>query len=95
MMKRLIPLALAIVVAASCQTRQTDSTAADPAISGALAQVSIDSVRSYIDDLVAFNTRHTLSTQTDPDRGLGAAVGYLERKCGRWAQNAAPGRPQQ
>ena len=93
MMKRLIPLVLMVVIAASCQTRQTDSTAADPAIKSALAQVSIDSVRSYIDDLVAFHTRHTLSTQTDPERGLGAAVGYLEKRCGHWAQTASSTRP--
>ena len=93
MMKRLIPLALMVVIAAGCQTRQNDRTAADPAISSALTQVSIDSVRSYIDDLVAFHTRHTLSTQTDPERGLGAAVGYLEKRCGRWAQTASSARP--
>ena len=95
-MKRLIPLPAAIAIALlafSCKPGQVARTDADPAISDALTLVSIDSVRTYIDDLVAFHTRHTLSTQTDPERGLGAAISYLEKMCGRWAQNAAPGRP--
>ena len=92
-MKRLILLAAAAVLALSCHPRQGFNTSADPSIKEALAQVSIDSVRTYIDDLVEFHTRHTLSTQTDPDKGLGAAVEYLERQCGRWAQSASPNRP--
>jgi len=92
-MRRLIPLAAAAVLLFSCQSRNASDSFSDPVINDALAQVSIDSVRSYIDDLVAFHTRHTLSTQTDPDRGIGAAVSYLERRCGRWAQSAPAGRP--
>ena len=99
MIKRLIPL-LAVITAATvlvsaCRTGQGSKAAgpgtgftADPAISRALAQVNIDSVRTYIDELVALHTRHTLSAQTDPERGLGAAVAYLERRCGRWALEA-------
>lgn len=93
-MKRLSPvIAIALLLALSCQSRNYVSTKADPVISDALAQVNIDSVRTYIDDLVALHTRHTLSTQTDPERGLGAAIAYLERRCGRWAQSAPAGRP--
>ena len=93
-MKRLFPvIAIALLLALSCQSRNDTSTKADPVISDALAQVNIDSVRTYIDDLVAFHTRHTLSTQTDPERGLGTAIAYLERRCGRWAQSAPAGRP--
>ena len=92
-MRRLNPLALAAFLALSCQQQTVSLTVSDPLISEALAQVSIDSVRTYIDDLVALHTRHTLSTQTDPERGIGAAVSYLERLCGRWAQSAPTGRP--
>lgn len=77
----------------SCHSGPVMKQGADPVISDALAQVDIDSVRTYIDELVALHTRHTLSTQTDPDRGLGAAIAYLERRCGRWAQDAPQGRP--
>ena len=95
-MKKLIPLSILLVMAAGCRPGEggvAAGRAGDPAIREAVAAVSIDSVRSYIDDLVAFHTRHTLSTQTDPERGLGAAVTYLERQCGRWAQSAPAGRP--
>lgn len=93
-MKRLSPvIAIALLLALSCQSRNDASTKADPVIFDAIAQVNIDSVRTYIDDLVALHTRHTLSTQTDPARGLGAAIAYLERRCGRWAQSAPAGRP--
>lgn len=35
--------------------------------------VSRDSLESYVHTLVAFGTRHTLSSQTDPGHGIGAA----------------------
>ncbi len=92
-MKRIIPLAAAVLLVLSCQSGHDLKSGTDPVISDALAKVSIDSVRTYIDDLVAFHTRHTLSTQTDPERGLGAAISYLERKCGRWVQSVPAGRP--
>jgi len=92
-MKRLIPLLAAAFLAFSCQQSGESVPGSDPAISGALSLVSIDSVRTYIDDLVALHTRHTLSSRTDPERGLGAAVSYLERQCSRWAQSAPPERP--
>lgn len=71
----------------------TRGVEANPFISDAVSKVSIDSVKTYIDELVGFHTRHTLSTQTDPARGLGAAVAYLENKCLRWAQAAPSNRP--
>jgi hypothetical protein len=37
---------------ASCQTTEQTSQDADPVIADALSQVSIDSVKVYIDDLV-------------------------------------------
>ena len=92
-MKRMIPLAAVVLLAFSCQSGHDLKSGTDPVISDALAKVSIDSVRTYIDELVSFHTRHTLSTQTDPERGLGAAISYLERMCGRWAQSAPAGRP--
>ena len=85
--------ALAVALVVACQPQQAAPAAADPAVARAVAAVSIDSVKVYIDELVALHTRHTLSTQTDPARGIGAAVTYLAGRCERWAQTAAPGRP--
>ena len=45
----------------------------DPQIDRMVKEVSPDSLRSYISKLVGFGTRNTLSTQSDPKRGIGAA----------------------
>lgn len=43
-------------------------------------EVSRDSLQSYIRTLAGFGTRHTLSSQTDPDHGIGAARKWVLRK---------------
>ncbi|MCR4859200.1 MAG: M28 family metallopeptidase [Bacteroidales bacterium] len=87
-------VAAAVLLWASCQSQKTvPAAAADPLIANAVAAVDADSVRVYIDELVALHTRHTLSTQTDPQKGLGAAVAYLEGRCEKWAETALQGRP--
>ena len=40
------------------------------------ANVSADRLRADVERLVAFGTRHTLSSQTDPKRGIGAAIDW-------------------
>jgi len=42
-----------------------------------LRQVDPDRIRATINTLVGFGTRHTLSSQTDPDRGIGAARDWI------------------
>lgn len=74
-------------------TTMKASVTVDPVITQTLAGVSADSIKVYIDELVSFHTRHNLSTQTDAKRGLGAAVTYLEARCQRYADAAAPNRP--
>ena len=49
----------------------------------AAMQVSEAELRRTVQALVGFGTRHTLSSQTDPKRGIGAAV--------RWAEAAMKG----
>ena len=44
----------------------------------ALEQVDARSLQRYDHALVGFGTRHTLSTQTDPKRGIGAARDYIK-----------------
>ncbi|GLR48028.1 M28 family peptidase [Sphingomonas astaxanthinifaciens] len=44
----------------------------------AAREVSQARIRADIATLVAFGTRHTLSSQTDPKRGIGAAVRWAE-----------------
>lgn len=50
----------------------------DAALLALSEDVSEDRLRADIDTLVGFGTRHTLSSQTDPDRGIGAAVRWAE-----------------
>ena len=83
---------LALVLAVSCSQRD-DAPDTDPVIREAVAAVSMDSVRVYIDELVGFHTRHTLSSQTSPESGLGAAMDYLALRCGHWAESAPECRP--
>ncbi|HVM22313.1 MAG TPA: M20/M25/M40 family metallo-hydrolase [Sphingomicrobium sp.] len=42
------------------------------------APVSAARMKATIEKLVSFGTRHTLSSQTDPNRGIGAAVRWAE-----------------
>lgn len=42
-----------------------------------LAEIDPDRVKYIIEKLVSFGTRHTLSSQDDPDRGIGAARDWI------------------
>lgn len=60
-------------------------------------QVSEQRLRANIDKLVSFGTRHTLSSQTDPKRGIGAALSWAEgefkaysKDCGGCLTTARP-----
>ena len=59
------------LVAALLATTPLAAQQDDPA-----AGVSQDRLRADIDTLVGFGTRHTLSAQDDPKRGIGAAVDW-------------------
>jgi hypothetical protein len=43
-----------------------------------IAPVSGAEMRKTVAKLVSFGTRHTLSSQTDPKRGIGAALNWTE-----------------
>lgn len=60
----------------------------DSEISNMVSQVSADSLKSYIQTLVSFGTRHTLSTQTDKKRGIGAARNWVLQKFNEFAKNS-------
>ncbi len=97
-MKRLFLLlsAVACLSVAACQQPAKQAVAdckPDPAVAEAIARVSPDSIRTWIEELVAFHTRHSLSTQTDPERGIGAAVHYLVYRCEAWGRKAEGVRP--
>ena len=60
----------------------------DPEIAKMVSEVSPDSLQSYINTLVAFGTRSTLSTQTDRKRGIGAARNWVLKKFNEFAKNS-------
>lgn len=57
----------------------------DVTIANMVNEVSPDSLRSYIQTMVNFGTRNTLSTQTNPKRGIGAARQYVLQKFNQFA----------
>ncbi|MBO0808033.1 MAG: M28 family metallopeptidase [Actinobacteria bacterium] len=52
-------------------------SAPDPDLRALLHQVDPDRIQATIQRLVQFGTRHTLSSQTDPVRGIGAATAWV------------------
>lgn len=59
----------------------------DPEIAQMVSEVSADSLKSYINTLVAFGTRSTLSTQSDKTKGIGAARDWVLKKFNEFAKN--------
>jgi len=52
-------------------------SATDPALRDLLRQIDPDRIQATITKLVSFGTRHTASSQTDPNRGIGAAIQWV------------------
>jgi hypothetical protein len=52
----------------------------DPEIAEMVKEISPDSLKSYINKLVSFGTRSTLSSTTDKNRGIGAARNWVLSK---------------
>lgn len=54
----------------------------------ALAQIDPDRIKTIITTLAGFGTRHTASSQTDPNRGIGAAIAYVTGLMNGFAANS-------
>ena len=52
----------------------------DAKLRAIIAPVSAERMKATVEKLVSFGTRHTLSSQTDPNRGIGAALNWGERQ---------------
>jgi hypothetical protein len=57
----------------------------DAKLRAIVAPVSAARMKATVETLVSFGTRHTLSSQTDPKRGIGAALGWAEAELRRTA----------
>jgi acetylornithine deacetylase/succinyl-diaminopimelate desuccinylase-like protein len=51
----------------------------------AAAEVSAERLHATVEKLVGFGTRHTLSSMTDPRRGIGAAEHWVQEEFGRYS----------
>jgi hypothetical protein len=57
---------------------QNPSASPDAKLRAIVAPVSGARMKATVETLVSFGTRHTLSSQTDPKRGIGAALNWTE-----------------
>ena len=57
----------------------------DARLRAIIAPVSAAQMKQDVETLVSFGTRHTLSSQTDPKRGIGAALAWGEAEFGRYS----------
>lgn len=80
-------LSFALLISSSLFSQTTINR--DPEIEKMVNEVSGDSLQSYINTLVSFGTRSTLSTQTDPKRGIGAARNWVLEKFNEFAKKSA------
>src|SRR5215216_5132934 len=72
-MRMLIAVSSFAVIAAA-----PPSPSPDAKLRAIIAPISQAQLKQTIASLVSFGTRHTLSSQTDPKRGIGAAVRWAE-----------------
>lgn len=57
----------------------------DPVIRSMVQEISPNNLKSIIDKLVTFETRHSLSTTRDANRGIGAARNWVEAEFKKYA----------
>ena len=77
----LVTVFLSIIATAQKQDK-------DPEISAYVKAVSKDSLKSNVEKLVSFGTRHTMSSTIDKDKGIGAARSWVLSKFRNYAKNS-------
>lgn len=83
-MKKILILPIVLLsIALSAQKMKND-----PEISKYVSQVNRDSLKAHVEKLVSFGTRHTMSSTTDSERGIGAARNWVLSKFRNYARNA-------
>ena len=85
MRKLLLPLVLA-----SCHVAAlAGPTVPDPRIQEVLARIDPAAIQKYVEKLVSFGTRHTLSDTVSPTRGIGAARRWIRSEMENCAARSA------
>jgi hypothetical protein len=72
---------VSVIAPASAASASVDSAKHsgnfDPALRALISQIDPGRIQAIIEKLVSFGTRNTLSSQTDPNRGIGAATAWV------------------
>ncbi len=63
-------------------------SATDPSLRDLIKQIDPNRIQATITKLVSFGTRHTASSQTDPNRGIGAATQWVTDQMNSFAANS-------
>jgi hypothetical protein len=86
-MKRACLIALSsLVISTGISAQQIINR--DAQIEGMVREISADSLKSYINKMVSFGTRHTLSSTTDKKKGIGAAREWVVQKFNEFARQS-------
>ena len=83
----LIFLLLALNISTPAQQAQL-SAKQNPKIEKILSEISAANIEANIRKLVSFGTRHTLSVQDDPQRGIGAARTWIKAEFDRYSKES-------
>ncbi len=83
MKKSIFCLSIILSVTANAQKLEKD-----PEISGYVKLVNKDSLKANVEKLLSFGTRHTISSTTDKDKGIGAARTWVLSKFRDYAKNS-------
>lgn len=81
---KLLPVALLLHLFSFAQT----TVHRDPEIEAMVKEISPDSLKWFINGMVSFGTRSTLSSTTDKRRGIGAARDWVVQQFRRFAQGS-------
>jgi hypothetical protein len=85
-MKTLLPfLMLTFLNSSLFMKAQNQPSEIDPAIKAMVNEISTTNLKSTIEKLVSFETRHSLSTTRDSKRGIGAARNWVESEFKKYA----------
>lgn len=84
-MNRLLLAGLALLAAVPA-TAQRRPPALPPPLTALADEVSEQQLRAYVEKLVSFGTRHTLSPQDHPTRGIGASLRWTRQEFERIGQ---------
>ena len=88
---RILPLsvALLLVICLPGGAQQVQiSSKPNPQIEKILGEISAANIEAIMRKLVGFGTRHTLSSQDDPARGIGAAWRWIKEEMDRYSRES-------